>query len=223
MPAAPRPFRRLAIAAAVLPLAGTLIAAGSGVATAGTTEAACDPSTVTPDRTSITATDVVGMTVRTNPSSTVDLFAYSRPSTTYARVRTAEVGADGVARFAVRPGGNTRLYAQTRGCTADLSRDSVVLLVKPLVTMDVTRAGARSYTFRGTSVPGRTGGLLLNLYRVNADGSQVLTAQTRAASDGAWRIDRRFTGTGRFGFVVRSVPDVQNPTGQSPLRSVFIY
>ena len=223
MPAAPRPFRRLAIAAAVLPLASALVVTGAGVATAGTTEAACGPSTVTLDRTTITATEIVGMTVRTDPGSTVDLFAYSRPTTTYAKVRTAEVGADGVARFAVRPGGNTRLYAQARGCTADLLRDSVVLLVKPLVTMDVTRTGTRSYTFRGTSVPGRTGGLLLNLYRVNVDGSQVLTAQTRAAANGAWRIDRRFSGTGRFGFVVRSAPDIQNPTGQSPVRSVFIY
>ena len=221
-------IRRLVAVAAALPLAGALLVGGVGPAAAGTTEPAapeCVASTVTLDRTTITATDVVGMTVRTAPGSTVDLYAYSRPNTTFGVVRTAEVGDDGIARFAVRPGGNTRLYAQQRGCSADVQRDSVVLLVRPLLGLtSVNRVATRSYSFSGTSLPARAGGLLINLYRVNADGSQVLTAQTRASAvNGSWRFDRRFTGSGRFGFMVRSTPDIMNPAGQSNTRSVLIY
>ena len=224
-------MRRLVAAAAALPLAGALLVGGIGPAAANTTEPAepaapeCVASTVTLDRTTITATDVVGLTVRTAPGSTVDLYAYSRPSTTFARVRTAEVGDDGVARFAVRPGGNTRLYAQQRGCTADVQRDSVVLLVRPLLGLtSANRVATRSYSFSGTSLPARPGGLVVNLYRINADGTQVLTASTRASAvNGSWRFDRRFTGSGRFGFMVRSSPDIMNPTGQSNTRSVLIY
>ena len=52
----------------------------------------------------------------------------------------------------------------------------------------------------------------------------MLTAQTRAnASNGDWRIDRRFTGSGRFGFVVRTGQDLQNAPGTSNVRSLLVY
>jgi hypothetical protein len=40
------------------------------------------------------ATGSTGVTVTTTPNSIIDLFAYSRPSTTYRVVRSAEVGGD---------------------------------------------------------------------------------------------------------------------------------
>ena len=184
----------------------------------------CATATTTLDRTTITATDIVGLTVRATPNTTVDLFAYSRPNTTFNRVRTAVVGSDGTVRFAVRPGGNTRLYAQQRGCAVDIARDSKVLLVRTLLTLEVARNGARNYTFSGKAIPQRAGGQLISLFRVNPDGSQVLTAQTRASAvNGDWRIDRRFTGSGRFGFVVRTSPDITNAAGSSPVQSVLIF
>ena len=133
--------------------------------------------------------------------------------------------ASGTLTFAdLRPPGNTRLYAQTRGCTTDEPRDSVVLNVRTALSLYATRTGPRTYRFTGDTLPARAGGLLVNLYRVTADGRQVLTAQTRAsARDGEWRIDRRFLGTGRFGFVLRTGQDLQNAPGSSTIRPTLIY
>ena len=86
------------------------------------------------------------------------------------------------------------------------------------------RNGVRDYTFTGDSLPARPGGLIVSLYRVTDNGRQVLTAQTRAdARTGDWRIDRRFTGTGRFGFVVRTGQDLQNAPGTSNVRSLLVF
>ena len=82
----------------------------------------------------------------------------------------------------------------------------------------------RDYTFSGRLLPARPGGLIASLYRVTADGSQILAAQTRAnASDGTYTIARRFTGSGRFSFVVRTGQDLQNAPGSSNARSLLVF
>jgi 5'-nucleotidase len=199
----------------------------SATATATTTPspAPCGPATVTLERTAITATSSAGVSVRATANSVLDLYAYTQPSRTFRVVRSAEVGADGVAAFRIAPPANTRLYAQQRGCPApDVAATSVVLNVRTALSLTATRTGVRSYTFRGDSLPARAGGLIVSLYRVQPDGRQVLTAQTRAsATTGEWRIDRRFTGSGRFGFVVRTGQDAQNAPGASNVRSTLVY
>jgi hypothetical protein len=173
------------------------------------------------ERTTITATGSSGVTVRATANSVVDLFAYSRPSTTYRVVRSAEVGADGVAEFRIVPPTNTRLYAQQRGCDAS---PSVVLNVRTQLSLNVVRNGTRNYTFSGRALPARNGGLIVSLYRVTANGNQILTAQTRAnASTGVYSITRQFTGSGRFGFVVRTGQDLQNGPGASNVRSLLVF
>ena len=78
--------------------------------------------------------------------------------------------------------------------------------------------------FSGDSLPARPGGLIVSLYRVTAEGRQVLTSQTRADDrNGQWRIERRFTGSGRFGFVVRTGQDLQNAPGTSNVRSTLVF
>lgn len=214
------PARRIALLAALLPLAGGLV---SGTAGAQEEAASCRAVT-TLDLPTITATETAGLSVRAEPGSVVDLFAYSRPSTTYKLVRTGTVSDAGIAQFGVRPGGNTRMYAQQRGCTADPQRDSVVLTVRPALTLAVSRTGTRSYSFYGASVPGRTEGLVIDLYRITADGREIHAARTRAnATHGNWRINRVFSGSGRFGFVVRTSPDITNVAGRSNVQSVLIY
>ncbi|MCU1591681.1 MAG: LPXTG-motif cell wall anchor protein [Frankiales bacterium] len=171
-------------------------------------------------RTSMVATEATGVTVQAPPNSIVDLFAYSRPSTTFAVVRTETVGTSGVVTWSVSPLTNTRLYAQTRGGSAT---PQVVLGVAPALSLTAARTATRTYVFSGRGIPARTGGLVISLYRFTDDTHQVLTAQTRAdAKTGSWSLTRAFTGTGRFVFVVRTGNDLQNSAGASGLRSVTI-
>ena len=135
-------------------------------------------------------------------------------------VRTATVGSTGVVSWTVGPLANTRLYAQTRGGAAT---PQVVLSVATGLSLTSARTGTRTFVFSGRSIPARTGGLIISLYRITADGHQVLTAQTRASSStGNWSLTRHFTGAGRFSFVVRTGSDLQNAAGTSNTRSVRI-
>ena len=111
-----------------------------------------------------------------------------------------------------------------RGCTTDAARFSVVLNVRTQLSLNVVRNGKQFYTFSGRALPARTGGLIVSLYRVTNDGRQILTSQTRAsAATGQYVINRRFTGTGRFGFVVRTGQDLQNAPGASNVRSLLVF
>jgi hypothetical protein len=186
--------------------------------------AGCATTTTMLEDATIIATGSAGVTVRTAPGSTVELYAYTRPSTTFQKVRTGTAGADGLARFTVRPPGNTRLYAQQPGCPVDVAAQSRVLNVRTALSLAVERLGTRTYRFHGDSLPARRGGLIVSLYRVTAEGRQVLTAQTRAdAQNGEYSLVRRFTGTGRFNFVVRTGQDLQNAPGSSNVRSLLIF
>ncbi|MDT7539548.1 MAG: hypothetical protein QOI82_3133 [Actinomycetota bacterium] len=169
----------------------------------------------------ISAMETASVTVTAARGSTVDLFAYTRPSTTYTIVRTGVVANNGTVSWDIRPPRNTRLYAQQRGCAPG---NQVVLGVRTTLSLAAVRNGTRNYTFSGDSLPARPGGLIVTLYRVNSDGSQVLTAQVRAsASTGEWSLTRVFTGTGTFGFVVRTGQDLQNAPGSSRVRQTMIF
>lgn len=169
----------------------------------------------------ITATGPGAVIVQATSGTLVDLFAYSRPSTTYERVRTVTVARNGRASVTLRPGTNTRLYAQQQGCTAG---QSTVLNVRTALTLAAKRNGTRDYTFSGASLPARDKGLIVSLYRLTADGGSILTAQTRAnPTTGAWTLHRVFTGSGRFDFVVRTGQDLQNAPGSSNTRSLLVY
>ena len=169
----------------------------------------------------INATTLAAVVVAAAKGSTVDLYAYSRPSTTYAAVRTGVVTTDGTVTFQVRPGTNTRLYAQQRGCTRG---GEVVLNVRTTLSIAVVRNGTRNYTFSGDSLPARPGGLIVTVYRIAADGSEVLAAQARAdATTGDWSLTRQFSGSGRFGFVARTGQDLLNAPGRSNVRSLLVY
>lgn len=183
---------------------------------------------VTLDRDTIIATGSATVTVREIPNTVVDLYAYTQPATEFRVVRSERTNADGIATFTVRPPANTRLKAAQReeDCTDPVfgTEPSVVLNVRTALTLTAARNGVRNYTFGGDSLPARPGGLIVSLYRVTDSGRQVLTAQARAsATHGEWSIDRTFTGTGRFGFVVRTGQDLQNAPGTSSTRSTLIH
>ncbi|MCW2776685.1 MAG: hypothetical protein JWN17_410 [Frankiales bacterium] len=96
-----------------------------------------------------------------------------------------------------------------------------VLAVRPALSIAATRTAVRSYSFTGRVLPGR--GQAVALYRVDADGSRVLTSRTVSGSDGLYRIDRRFTGSGRFGFVATVGTTSTNVAGSSPVRPTLVH
>ena len=171
----------------------------------------------------ITATGSARVAISGTRGSTVDLYAYTRPSTQFRLVRTVTIptGTAPDPMVSLRPPGNTRLYAQQRGCPAGPQK---VINVRTALSLFAQRDGVRTYTFSGDSLPARPGGLIVSLYRLAADGRQVLTAQARAsATDGRWRLVRVFTGSGRFGFVVRTGQDLQNAPGRSNVRTLLVF
>lgn len=189
--------------------------------TVGPRPVPCVPTTVVLPVSTITATAPATVQVRGGSGTEVDLLAYSRPSTAYVVVRSGLVGNDGTVTFTVRPPTNTRLLARQAGCA---DGPSTVLNVRTALTLQVVRNGTRDYAFHGDSLPARRGGLVVSLYRITADGSSVLTAQARAsATTGDWSLRRVFTGSGRFGFVVRTGQDLQNAPGASNVRSLLVY
>ena len=229
-------LRTLALACAATSSAGALVAVG-GPASAGVLPAAqtastspapsgrpseCrTPATVELTRSTITATGSGEVTVRATPGSTVRLFAYSQPSTSFRQVRSTALGSSGSMTWPLRPPTNTKRYAQQVGCDPSAS---VVLNVRTQLSLDVARTGRRAYVFSGRALPARGRGLIVSLYRVTGDGGQVLTSQTRAdASNGGYAVARRFTGSGRFGFVVRTGQDLQNAPGSSNVRSLLVF
>ena len=173
-------------------------------------------------RDTIIATGSSPVGAKASPNSVVDLYAYSRPSTTYRLVRSGTTDSNGNVTFTdLKPPTNTRLYAQQRGCAIG---QSVVLNVRTQISLNVVRNGTRDYTFSGRLLPARPGGLIASLYRVTTTGQQILTSQTRAdASTGQYVINRKFTGSGRFGFVVRTGQDLQNAPGSSNVRSLLVF
>ncbi|MCW2613732.1 MAG: hypothetical protein JWN08_726, partial [Frankiales bacterium] len=194
-------------------------ASPSATPTAGT---CTTPAQVTIQDATIIATGAGRLSVDAPANSIIELEAYTRPSTTYRVVRRAEINAAGDdAQFTITPPANTRLRARVVGCAFG---DSKVMNVRTALSIFATRTGVKTYRFSGDSLPARPGGLIVSLYRVTASGSQVLTAQTRAsATTGDWVINRTFTGTGRFGFVVRTGQDLQNAPGASNVRPTQIY
>lgn len=182
---------------------------------------ACTTAVTALPEDTVTSTGLATVIVAAARNSTIDLFAYSRPATDYRLVRTGVIGTDGTVAFQIRPATNTRMYAQQRGCTPGTS---VVLNVRTALTIAVVRNGVRTYTFSGDSVPARPGGLIVSVYRVNGDGTEVLALQARAsATTGEWSARRQFSGSGRFGFVVRTGQDLLNAPGKSNVRSLLVY
>lgn len=181
----------------------------------------CVTAVVALPQTTITATAPAVVRITGASGTTVELLAYSQPSTRFEVVRTVTIGNDDTASVVIKPGTNTRLYAKQQGCTAG---ESVVLNVRTALTLAVKRNGTRDYTFSGASLPARAGGLIVTLYRLTPDGRPVLAGQTRAdATTGQWTLRRVFGGTGRFDFVVRTGQDLRNAPGSSNVRSLLVF
>jgi hypothetical protein len=184
------------------------------------------------------------VTVHGSPNKFIQLFAYSRPSTTYGIVRSGTTNASGNISWSVTPGGNTRLYAHYAGGTAAADSPSTVITVHTSLSLSAYRDGVRKYHFQGTNLP-RRAGQLITLYRyakgpnldqycvptpesdtTNKDDAgcrAIITSQAKTGSDNTWRIDRTFSGNGQFYFVVRTSDNVNNGRGHSNQRLTVIH
>jgi hypothetical protein len=174
-----------------------------------------NPTDITPGIASV-------VSVHGSPNQAVQLLAYSRPNTSYGVVRNGITDANGDVEFRVTPGTNTRLYAHyTNGPTA-LDSASRVIQVHTALSLSAFRDGPLRYHFQGRNLP-RRAGQLITLYRIDNRGNEIRTAITRTNTSGIWRIDRRFTGSGQFIFVVRTSQTLTNAAGVSNRRLTIIH
>jgi hypothetical protein len=161
------------------------------------------------------------------PSSSVQLFCYSRPGTTYRQVRPSTlgqgitVGSTGSVDFAVFPGTNTRCMGRYAN-DANSGSNSVVINVHTTLSLSAYRDGIRRYHFQGRNLP-RIAGQLITLYRLDHTGREIRTASTKTNTSGIWRIDRQFTGSGAFRFVARTSRTLNNAAGKSNVRLTIIH
>lgn len=182
---------------------------------------ACPTVTVAqpPTITSGQTVDLVVSVDRTSASSTATLIRESpAPRALVRGVRTA----DRTVTFTVRLGETHRFRAQAddgQGCLGG-GDATFTAPVRAAVAIAATRNAVRTYTFSGRVVPAR--GQDVTLYRVTADGSRVITSRTTVAPDGTYRIDRRFTGSGRFGFLTTVAATSANLSGSSPVRPTTV-
>lgn len=175
-----------------------------------------NPIGLTLDRAFLTPGMLARVTISAPAGADVELQAYSRPSTTYRQVRRGTVPPSGQLAFDVRPGTNTRLFANCVSQTRSVSAQRV-LNVRTALSLTVVRNGRRDYTFQGRLLP-RRADQLITLYRVRNDGTRIITRQIRSDATGTYRIRRVFTGSGRFGFLTRTGQTLTNASGESNTR-----
>ena len=122
------------------------------------------------------------------PGSKLTLEGYSRPSTTYAPIRTeVTVAPDGtIAPFAVRPPTSARVRLQVSGCTTPGTGQ--VISVIPGLGITVTRVAPRTYVFSGKIIPGKQNlGRSIALYVGSGSATPTKRFTAKSASDGSYQ------------------------------------
>ena len=142
------------------------------------------------------------------------LFAYTRPSTDYQQVREGTAGPDGL-DWDVRPGANTRLYAQLAGVCGGRS-ESATIGVTSTVSLTVERLARHRYVVRGTARPARPGQV------VSLRLGDRLLAQGRTDRAGRYAIDRSFMRDAVLDLRTTVGRDVVAGTGSSPVRRTAV-
>lgn len=166
----------------------------------------------------------VYLRARTDDASAKYTLILLTGETTFRDVRT---GSGTATDWTVYPSENSafQLRAEPKNAGARACEPGPVLraYVRPNLTINAVRNSARDYTFAGRVLPGR--GQLVTLYRTDSATASkpVVTAQTRVLFDGTYRINRRFTGSGQFGFYVSVAESATNLQGSSRVRPTVIH
>ena len=141
--------------------------------------------------------------------ATVELMAYSRPYTDYLPVRRTTATSTGSYSFSVSPRTNTRLYVRVNGGDSG----SVVIGVRPALSLRAVRTATRAFVLTGRAAPGREG-QLVSVFARTPGGDRFLG---RGASDGngIWRVTHRFTVNGTFALYAATSADLTSAAGRS--------
>ncbi|MCU1590847.1 MAG: hypothetical protein JWP11_2103 [Frankiales bacterium] len=157
----------------------------------------------------ITAGGVANISGAAAPGKTVQLLAYSRPSTTYSVIRTTTASDTGSYSFSIRPQTNTRLLVRIDGQQSA----SVVVGVRPAISLRTVRAGVRTYQLTGRVQPIRVG-QIVSVFATTTHGD-VLVGRGRVDANGIWSASHRFTGNGTFGIFAVTGADIVTAAGRS--------
>jgi hypothetical protein len=157
----------------------------------------------------ITAGGVANLSGAADPGASVELLAYSRPSTTYSVIRRTTASDTGAYSFSIRPQTNTRLLVRIAGQQSS----SVVVGVRPAISLRTVRTSVRAYQFTGRVQPIRPG-QIVSVFAQTASGD-VLVGRGRVGSDGTWLATHRFSGVGTFGLFAVTGADIVNAAGRS--------
>jgi hypothetical protein len=183
--------------------------AGSPSPSPSPTAAPPPPPTVESGSALITAGGTATLSGAATPGKTVELLAYSRPSTTYAVIRTTTASDTGAYSFSIRPQTNTRLLVRVDGQQSG----SVVVGVRPAISVRTVRTAVRTYQFTGRVQPIRVG-QIVSVFAQTATGN-VLVGRGRVDAGGIWVAGHRFTGNGTFGLFAVTGADIVNAAGRS--------
>jgi len=122
------------------------------------------------------------------PGSQITLEGYSRPSTTYAAIRSGvPASANGTTQsFDVRPPTSARVRLAVLGCSTKGSEQ--VIQVTPGLGITVARAGTRTYTFSGKIIPGKQNlGRAIALYVGSGTATPTKRWTAKSAADGSYK------------------------------------
>jgi hypothetical protein len=165
----------------------------------------------------ITAGGIANLSGAAGAGKTVELLAYSRPSTTYSVIRTTTATDTGAYSFSIRPQTNTRLLVRVDGQQSA----SVVVAVRPAISLRSVRTAVRSYQFTGRVQPIRVG-QIVSVFAHTASGD-VLVGRGRVDSNGIWLASHRFTGNGTFGLFAVTGADIVTAAGRSATVTTAVH
>ncbi|MBC7374950.1 MAG: hypothetical protein H7323_13255, partial [Frankiales bacterium] len=184
---------------------------------------ACPTVTVAqpPTITSGQTVDIVVSVRSPSASNTVTLLRKDPAPVVAVRTETTTAT---TTTFTVRLGETHRFVASASDGNSCLGGNSASFFapVRALVSIAAVRNSTRTYTFTGRVQPAAG---TVALYRVEASGRRVLTSTAPVQTDGTYRIDRTFLGSGRFGFVTVAKPGSTGrySTSESAVRPTIIH
>ena len=204
--------RFVAVVACLIVVGGPQLPAGA-VPTCPPDEL-CPAPTLAADADIMTAGDRVVLHGTAHPDTAVMLLAYSRPSTTYAVIRSSTADAAGDYEFAVAPITSSRMYVQS----ADGASPSVLLLVRRVVSLDVISTSGCWLTAVGSVYPQQAAVPVDIAYRA-ADGHFIRAMATLTGTDGSYSVGRAFGACDvTLTWRATTPTTLVNVTGVSPLR-----
>ena len=159
----------------------------------------------------ITAGQAADLTGAAAPGQQVELWAYSRPSTEFRLVRTTTALPSGLYTFSVLPPTSTRLRVRVAGQDSD----SVVVAVRPRVSLAARRTGVRRHVLSGGTGPARAGVVVSVTGRPPSGGPERVLVTTRTDGAGRWRVERTFLADVLLDVVARTRGDLTSAPGVS--------